>query len=42
MCVHWNFAEHFSELNYRFFSNSKGRILDELRAFPLIKLKNIH
>ena len=31
MCVHWYFAEHFSELSYRFFSKSKGRILDELR-----------
>ena len=30
MCVHWYFAEHFSELSYRFFSKSKGRILDEL------------
>ena len=32
MCVHWYFAEHFSELNCPFFSNSKGRILDELRV----------
>ena len=23
MCVHWHFAEHFSELCYRFFSKSK-------------------
>ena len=32
MCVHWYFAEHFSELSYRFFSKTKGRILDELRV----------
>ena len=31
MCVHWHFEEHFSELSYRFFSESKSRILDELR-----------
>ena len=32
MCVHWYFAEHFSELSCPFFSKSKGRILDELRV----------
>ena len=32
MCVHWYFVEHFAELSYRFFSKSKGRILDELRV----------
>ena len=32
MCVHWYLAEHFSKLSYRFFSKSKGRILDELRV----------
>ena len=32
MCVHWYFAEHFPELSYRFFSKSKGRILDKLRV----------
>ena len=26
MCVHWYFEEHFSELSYRFFSKSEGRI----------------
>ena len=29
MCVHWYFAEHSSELSYRLFSKSKGRILDD-------------
>ena len=32
ICVHWYFAEHFSELSYRLFSRYKGRILDELRV----------
>ena len=32
MCVRWYFAEHFSELSYRFLSKYKGRILDELRV----------
>ena len=32
MCVHWYFAEHFSDLSYRFFSKSKVRILGELRV----------
>ena len=30
MCVHWYFAEHFSDLSYRVFPKYKGRILDEL------------
>ena len=38
MCVHWHFAEHFSELCYRFSSKSKDRILDELRVF----FKNVY
>ena len=29
MCVHWYLAEHSSELSYRLFSKSKGRILDD-------------
>ena len=32
MCVHWYFAEHFSELSYFFFSKPEGCILDELRV----------
>ena len=33
MFVHWYLAEHFLELSYRLFSESKGRILKELRVF---------
>ena len=32
MCVHWYFAEHYSELSYCFLLNSKGCIFNELRA----------
>ena len=39
MCVHWYFAEHFSELSYRSFSKSNGRILDELRVSFKVLLK---
>ena len=43
MCVHWYFAEHFSGLSYRFFSNAKRRILDEfdvLHVFSQITNSN--
>ena len=32
MCVHWYSAVQSSELNYHFFSKSKGRIVNALRV----------
>ena len=40
MYVNWYFAEHFSDLSYRFFWKSKSRILDELRVS--FELWNLH
>ena len=37
MCFYWYYAEHFSELSYRFFLQPKGHILDELRVSFNIK-----
>ena len=38
MCVHWYLAEHSSELSYRLFSKSKGRILDDELRYSFTRL----